>query len=93
MNENNLKKTIYSLYDFSTGSHAQLSEIVDDLLERWISISRLYDVIVTFASSFPSVANQIEIKSYNYTKLVIGYGPNKSYMVRSFCYSKLSGRL
>lgn len=67
--ERSSRKTVYIAHDFSSGTLTQIIEMVDELLENWIAICKLYDVVSTFSSSFTAVAGIVEIKSFSYKKL------------------------
>ncbi|KAI1285965.1 Mediator of RNA polymerase II transcription subunit 14 [Halotydeus destructor] len=78
--ENSAKQTVHLMYDFSRASQAQIVQMVDELLEDWSALEKLYEVVHSFstvAAEFPSVA----IKSFNYKKVFLSYGPNKSLIV------------
>ena len=76
---------VYINKDYSNGSQLQLAKMVDELLQDWTAIARLYDVVKSFSLALQSVNNNhlslVDIKSFSYKKLVLGYGPNKSYTV------------
>ncbi|XP_015794906.1 mediator of RNA polymerase II transcription subunit 14 [Tetranychus urticae] len=77
------KKVVCMVYDFSTGFHSQLVQMINDLHNDWIAISKVYEIFADFidqmnATNSPPV---FEIKSFNYKKLTLGYGPNKGYIV------------
>lgn len=78
------RRTVNATYDFSTS----IVKMVDDLLLDWSAIARLYDVVQTFASelktNFTFNSSLIEVKSFTYKKIVIGYGPSKAYFVSAF---------
>lgn len=69
------------MYDFSNGSQAQIVQMVDELLEDWSAIEKLYDVVYEFGKVASNFANLVELKSFTYKKLLLGYGPNKIFML------------
>ncbi|RWS16530.1 Mediator of RNA polymerase II transcription subunit 14-like protein [Dinothrombium tinctorium] len=74
---------VYLMYDFTNGSQSQIKQMVDELLEDWAAIAKLYEVVDDFAPLFNTISatNFVEVKSYSYKKLVLGYGSNKNYTV------------
>lgn len=79
--ENGLRRMVYLMYEFSNGSQAQIVQMVDELLEDWSAIEKLYNVVHEFGKVAPSLSSMVEIKSYTYKKMFLNYGPNKSFMV------------
>lgn len=66
----------------------QISKTVDCLLDEWTKIVYLYTLVEDFVQMYKSenlnLQNFIAIKSYNYTSLLLGYGPNKEVTVKIF---------
>jgi mediator of RNA polymerase II transcription subunit 14 len=88
LKEHGSRRIVNIAYDYANGSLTQITKMVDELLSDWTAIARLYDVIKNFANSL-QLNNQInsslmDIKSFSYKKLVLGYGNNKNYTVRTY---------
>jgi hypothetical protein len=88
LKEHGSRRIVNIAYDYASGSQTQITKMVDELLSDWTAIARLYDVIKNFANSL-QLNNQInsslmDIKSFSYKKLVLGYGNNKNYTVRTY---------
>ena len=79
--ESSVKRMVYLMYDFSNGSKAQIVQMVDELLEDWSALEKLYEVVYEFGKVASSFINIVDIKSFTYKKLFLNYGPNKSYLV------------
>lgn len=66
----------------------QISKTVDCLLDEWTKIVYLYSLVEEFVQHDKSenlnLLNYVSIKSYNYTSLFLGYGPNKEVTVKIF---------
>ena len=79
-----LRKIVSNSYDFTTGSQTVIVNMVNELLFDWTAISRLYDAVQTFVNDLKTPifnSSSIEVKSFTYKKISIGYGPNKAYFV------------
>ncbi|XP_054168688.1 mediator of RNA polymerase II transcription subunit 14-like [Oppia nitens] len=71
-------------YDYNSGSQTQITKMVDELLNDWTAIARLYDIIKKFATSLQTtnqLTTSFDIKSFTYKKIIIGYGIYKTYIV------------
>nr|XP_027196694.1 mediator of RNA polymerase II transcription subunit 14-like [Dermatophagoides pteronyssinus] len=84
--EHCLRKIVNNSYDYTILSQSVIVRMVDELLNDWTAIARLYDVVEKFSQEikhYSSIINlsSIEIKSFSYKKISIGYGPNKSFFV------------
>lgn len=83
--DQNNRRTVLSAYDFNIGLQSMVNKMVEDLLQDWTAIARLYDVVQTFADDLKTTTlfntSLIEIKSFTCKKIVIGYGPLKAYFV------------
>ncbi len=88
------RRTVLSSYDFNIGLQSMVGKMVEDLLQDWTAIARLYDVVQTFADDLKTTTlfntSIIEIKSFTCKKIVIGYGPQKAYFVSYFYFYSLS---
>ncbi|XP_074593418.1 mediator complex subunit 14 [Brevipalpus obovatus] len=81
--DKSFRKVVTTVHDFSTGSVAQITQMVNDLIYEWTAISKLYDIVHDYVEH-PNLANflnSIDIKPFSYKKLTIGYGPMKNYLV------------
>ncbi|XP_055926040.1 mediator of RNA polymerase II transcription subunit 14-like isoform X1 [Argiope bruennichi] len=82
-------RALHYTYDFGAGTNKQVAEMVEEMLKDWCIMGHLYKVVLDFAQAlkcdqhnmFPSI---MEIKSFTYKRLVIGYGPNKANMVNIY---------
>ena len=57
-------------------------KIVTDMKDDIKSISILYEAVLVFSQTYKSdkfLQNEIEIRSFNYRRLILAYGPNKCY--------------
>lgn len=79
--ENATRKTVNLMYDFATGSRAHVIQMVDELLEDWSAIERLYNVVCDFGRVAENMKSLIDIRSFTYKKLFLSYGPGKSFSV------------
>ncbi|CAG2161554.1 unnamed protein product [Oppiella nova] len=71
-------------YDYASGSQTLISKMVDELLSDWSAIARLYEVIKNFAADLQynnQLTALLDIKSFTYKKIIIGYGNNKTFIV------------
>lgn len=77
------RRPVYYIYDFAAGTPRQVAQMVDDMLQDWINMGHLYSVVLEFADILKYdqhniYTNIMDIKSFTYKKLVLGYGPNKA---------------
>uniref|UniRef100_T1GS82 Uncharacterized protein n=1 Tax=Megaselia scalaris TaxID=36166 RepID=T1GS82_MEGSC len=72
------RRTVYLTYEQSP---SEMTRTVDDFLRDWSRIVFLYMLVYKFAEDFKNerynLHNIVTIKSFNYTSLTFGYGPNK----------------
>lgn len=77
--EQSKRRAVYLQYDMSPVAH--ISDTVDAFLNDWSKIVYLYALIHDFAELYNSdkynLKNIVTIKSYNYTNLLLAYGPNR----------------
>lgn len=86
LKDSNPRKIVPLVYDFSSGSQAQIKQMVNDLQLDWTAILKLYEVVSDFVEH-PNINEYLataEIKSYSYKKILIGYGPYKNYLLSIF---------
>ncbi|XP_071034254.1 mediator of RNA polymerase II transcription subunit 14 isoform X1 [Parasteatoda tepidariorum] len=82
-------RALHYNYDFGAGTSKQVTEMVDEMLRDWNIMGHLYKVVLEFASAlkhdqhnmFPSL---MEVKTFSYRRIVLGYGPNKTNMVNIY---------
>lgn len=79
--ENVVRRMVYLMYDFSSGSQVQITQMVEELLGDWTAMEKIYDVVLKFSKVAPNFANVVELRSFTYKKLFMTYGPNKSFVV------------
>lgn len=77
--EQGLRRPVYFQYDM--GSADNISKSVDCLLSDWAQIVHLYVIVEELAEYFRiekyNLSNMVTIKSYSYSRLVMGYGPDR----------------
>lgn len=77
--EQGMRRPVYFQYDM--GPVDQVSKVVDHLLNDWAQIVHLYNIVQDLAEYLTidkyNLSNMLSVKSYNYSKLVLGYGPEK----------------
>lgn len=83
LRDTNIRKMVQLFYDYSSGSQAQIVQMVNDLYSDWTAISNLYDVVSEFVeqASLDNYLTSIEIKSFTYKRILIGYGPYKNFLL------------
>ncbi|XP_049856745.1 mediator of RNA polymerase II transcription subunit 14 [Schistocerca gregaria] len=78
--EQGLRRPVYFQYDMGTADAVR--QTVDSLLNDWAQIVHLYSVVEDLAEYFRiekyNLSNIVSIKSYSYSRLVLGYGPDRS---------------
>ncbi|CAH0553803.1 unnamed protein product [Brassicogethes aeneus] len=82
--EQGSRRPIYFQYDMATVDNT--SKTVDALLKDWNQIVHLYAIVHDLGNylkvdKYSFLANNFSIKSYNYSKLILSYGPDKGAMV------------
>ncbi|CAH1996692.1 unnamed protein product [Acanthoscelides obtectus] len=82
--EQGSRRPIYFQYDMATVENT--SKTVDALISDWNQIVHLYTLVHDLSEylktdKYSFLANMFLIKSYNYNKLVLCYGPDKGAMV------------
>ncbi|XP_049820505.1 mediator of RNA polymerase II transcription subunit 14 isoform X2 [Aethina tumida] len=82
--EQGSRRPIYFQYDMATIDNT--SKTVDSLLNDWSQIVHLYTIVHDLSEylkidKYSFLANMFCIKSYNYSKLILCYGPDKGAMV------------
>lgn len=112
--EQGQRRTVY--YQFEMGPSDTVGRTIDSLLNDWSKIVYLYSIVHDFAEQYKNgefkiknekynLQNLVTIKSYSYTSLLLGFGPNKEVSVNifwcteakefkmvSFCFVKLSAQ-
>ncbi|XP_072757174.1 mediator of RNA polymerase II transcription subunit 14 isoform X4 [Anoplolepis gracilipes] len=81
--EQGVRRPVYFQYEMGTAD--TVSRTVDALLNDWARIVYLYSLVHDLAEYFKmekyNLRNMVSIKSYSYSKLVLGYGPNHTAIV------------
>lgn len=77
------RRPVCFMYDFAAGTSAQVASVVEEMLQDWNTIGHLYGVVLRFAQALHldqhnTLASIVDIKSFTYKKLVLGYGMNKA---------------
>lgn len=77
------RRPVCFMYDFAAGTPAQVASMVEEMLQDWNTIGHLYGVVLRFAQALRldqhnSLMSIVDIKSFTYKKLVLGYGMNKA---------------
>lgn len=77
--EQGLRRPVYFPYEMGTAE--TVSRTVDSLLNDWAQIVHLYSIVQDLAEYFKmekyNLRNMVSIKSFNYSKLILAYGPNR----------------
>lgn len=77
--EQSKRRAIFLQYDMLAA--CSISDTVDAFLNDWSRIVYLYSLVHDFAELYTAdkynLKNIVTIKSYNYTSLLLAYGPNK----------------
>ncbi|XP_076370105.1 mediator complex subunit 14 isoform X1 [Tachypleus tridentatus] len=81
--EQGSRRPVSFMYDFGSGTSRQVVEMVDELLQDWSTMVHLYGVVVEFSEALKNdqdgnLCSLMDIKSFTYKKLVVGYGPSKA---------------
>ncbi|XP_064456763.1 mediator of RNA polymerase II transcription subunit 14-like isoform X2 [Ornithodoros turicata] len=77
------RRPVCFMYDFAAGTSAQVASVVEEMLQDWNTIGHLYGVVLRFAQAINldqqnTLMSIVDIKSFTYKKLVLGYGLNKA---------------
>nr|XP_022906712.1 mediator of RNA polymerase II transcription subunit 14 isoform X2 [Onthophagus taurus] len=86
--EQGSRRPVYFLYNM--GSVETIGKNVDSLLNDWTQIVHLYTIVYDLGEYLQlynekyNLANLFNVKSYNYNKLVLCYGPDKGALVSVF---------
>ncbi|XP_054267906.1 mediator of RNA polymerase II transcription subunit 14-like [Macrosteles quadrilineatus] len=77
--EQGMRRPVYFQYEM--GSADNVGKTVDALLNDWTQIAQLYCLVDELAEYFRiekyNLSNMVTVKSYSYSKLVLGYGPER----------------
>lgn len=77
--EQGMRRPVYFKYEMGTAD--SVSKTVDALLSDWAQIAHLYTLVEDLAEYFRmekfNLSSMVSIKSYSYSKLVLGYGPER----------------
>lgn len=77
------RRPVYYIYDFAAGTSRQVAQMVDDMLQDFYTMGHLYRIVLEFSNCLKYDQHNVyssimDIKSYTYKKIVLGYGPNKA---------------
>uniref|UniRef100_A0A1A9V3Z5 Mediator of RNA polymerase II transcription subunit 14 n=1 Tax=Glossina austeni TaxID=7395 RepID=A0A1A9V3Z5_GLOAU len=85
------RRTLYLSYD----QISNYSQTVEDLLKDWSKIVYLYTLVYSFAEHIKNkrlnITDMLSINSYNYTNLLLGYGPKKEVLCNIFWSAPVGG--
>ncbi|XP_011505329.1 PREDICTED: mediator of RNA polymerase II transcription subunit 14 [Ceratosolen solmsi marchali] len=91
--EQGLRRPIYFQYEM--GTIDTISQMVDLLLNDWVQIVNLYLLIHDLSEYFKmeksNFRNIASIKSYNYSKLIMSYGPYRRATITAQWDAKIKG--
>ncbi|XP_014256171.1 mediator of RNA polymerase II transcription subunit 14 [Cimex lectularius] len=78
--EQGMRRPVYFSYDMLQAEN--ISKTVDALLSDWAQIVHLYTLVDDLAEYFRiqkyNIASMVTVKSYSYSKLTLGYGPDRA---------------
>ena len=77
-----VEKPVHFVYEMALSSEDHIPKIVDNFLDDWASIARLF-VLVQKSGWMRRMESSglVAVKSYNWKKLTLNYGPNRSAIV------------
>uniref|UniRef100_A0AAG5D4U4 Mediator of RNA polymerase II transcription subunit 14 n=1 Tax=Anopheles atroparvus TaxID=41427 RepID=A0AAG5D4U4_ANOAO len=85
--EQGMRRAVYLQYEMLPVE--SVGKVVDQLLNDWSKIVYLYTLVHEFREQLQNekynLQNMVAIRSYNYTNLLLAYGPNKEVSV-SICW-------
>lgn len=82
--EQSPRRFVFTPYESPLLNPTMVSKFIDDTQLDWACMAHLYDVVKEFSRDIqndPKILNTIYLKSFNYKKLVIVYGPQKNFSV------------
>ena len=74
-----VEKPVHFVYEMALSSEDHIPKIVDNFLDDWASIARLF--VLVQKSGWMESSGLVAVKSYNRKKLTLNYGPNRSAIV------------
>lgn len=80
--ERSARRLVFTPYESPLLNAAMVSKFIDDTQLDWACMAHLYDVVKELARDIkndPSLLETMALKSFNYKKLVILYGPEKNF--------------
>jgi hypothetical protein len=93
------EKSVNFSYDMSLSSEDHVPKIVDNMVEDWISIAKVFHLIIK--SNWcrrMELSNLVSVKTFHWNRLVLNYGPNRAavviltYSVQEKCYKLSFGK-
>lgn len=82
--EQSPRRLVFTPYESPLLNPTMVSKFIDDTLLDWACMAHLYDVVKDFSRDIqndPTILDKIILKSFNYKKLVILYGPLRNFSV------------
>lgn len=82
--EQSPRRFVFTPYESPLLNSSMVSKFIDDTQLDWACMAHLYDVVKDFARDIqndPTILDKIILKSFNYKKLVILYGPLRNFSV------------
>lgn len=82
--EQSPRRFVFTPYESPLLNSAMVSKFIDDTQLDWACMAHLYDVVKEFSCDIqndPKILDTIILKSFNYKKLVIIYGPQRNFSV------------
>lgn len=77
-----VEKPVNFAYDMIVSSEEHIPKVVENMVDDWIVIAKLFHLIVrsNFCRQFGR-NSPISVKSFIWNKLVVSYGPSKAALV------------
>lgn len=85
--EQSPRRFVFTPYESPLLNTSMVSKFIDDTQLDWACMAHLYDVVKEFAMDLendPGILGSISLKSFNYKKLVILYGDQRSFSLTLF---------
>lgn len=82
--EQSPRRFVFTPYESPLLNSVMVSKFIDDAQVDWACMAHLYDVVKEFSRDTqkdPKILDTIVLKSFNYKKLVIVYGPQRNFSV------------
>lgn len=82
--EQSPRRFVFTPYESPLLNPTMVSKFIDDTQLDWACMAHLYDVVKEFSRDIqndPTILDKIVLKTFNYKKLVILYGPMRNFSV------------